>query len=136
MTRRIVPKVAVLLNIAALLSFIYPHDVATPIHTVAPMVEELVTGERIQALCDIVILSKEYAELYPKMLGYSHSVVYTDELLSDVVRMNIKHSRTFFLKLDWIDFFKKVVLPEIEAPFVLFTHNSDFVRVQDNEVLS
>jgi len=97
--------------------------------------EEFVTGERVQALCDVLILSRDFVQSFPKMLLYGKLIVYVGEPLDQGTRHIIKHSQVFFSKVEWIHFFKTIVLPEIYLDFILVTHNSDSIGGNDTELL-
>lgn len=48
----------------------------------------------------------------------------------------IQESRIFFTKMDWIHYFVAVILPNIDHPFELVTHNSDFLSGGVERILS
>eukprot|EP00223_Ostreococcus_mediterraneus_P007621 CAMPEP_0179702374 /NCGR_PEP_ID=MMETSP0937-20121108/2245_1 /TAXON_ID=548131 ORGANISM="Ostreococcus mediterraneus, Strain clade-D-RCC2593" /NCGR_SAMPLE_ID=MMETSP0937 /ASSEMBLY_ACC=CAM_ASM_000575 /LENGTH=237 /DNA_ID=CAMNT_0021575507 /DNA_START=672 /DNA_END=1385 /DNA_ORIENTATION=+ len=52
------------------------------------------------------------------------------------MRRLVEASQTFFVKLDYFDYFLAEVVPHIQKQFVLFTHNSDFTAATARYTLS
>lgn len=62
---------------------------------------DIISGERFEGLCDLVV--KDYR-----------------------LRIITNPPRVVFVKTDFLRFFEEDILPQIEAPFRLITHNSDY----------
>ncbi|QWD70696.1 glycosyltransferase family 47 protein [Polynucleobacter sp. UB-Siik-W21] len=100
---------------------------------------EVITGERIQECAEITIASKEAINFHgldnirsneilqiPKKESgnfFRKKLVDTppDEKWFD----NLKNVKTIFVYTHLLDYFRKYVLPRLESPFNLITHNSD-----------
>lgn len=102
-----------------------------------PIEDALITGERIIELCDVAIYTAAYLSQYQVMRHHSKSIILVDEddPLEMRTRLLIEQSFSFYVKLDWIDDFKRSVLPIIKHKFVLVTHNSDHSGGLDKTIL-
>lgn len=100
--------------------------------------DDFVTGERVTQLCDIAVYSREYVFAYPTVKDNTRTIVYTGTILEEnkTVLQLVANSRTFFVKLDYFDYFVDQIMPHITRRFVLFTHNSDLTAGTVNQVLS
>jgi len=111
---------------------------------VAAFEEDVVTGERIQALCEITlsapsitnfhgrsnIRSKELIELQEE--GNGNLLPPSSELVERLVK-----ARSIFVYTHLIPYFKYYLAPRIKTDFTLVTHNSDHpVTVMDCQLLN
>ena len=90
-----------------------------------------ITGETINNICDVSIYKRSYVDSYPIIKYYCKNILYIDENND----MNIiTSSTTFFIKMDWINYFIDNIMPFIKKPFILVTHNSDYMSGEHNLV--
>ena len=85
-----------------------------------------ISGEKLQGLCDVSIYSKEHLEQYPNLIQYCNKLIYVGSSIDENIEHIIKSSYSFFIKPDWLNYFSDVVMPYINHPFILVTHNSDY----------
>lgn len=116
----------------------------SPYNHGAPESESLVvTGERLQALCDLTIGAKSITEFHGigniktnKLveIGESQGTLTppTEALIEQVLA-----SRSIFLYTHLVPYFSYYLAPKIESEFVLVTHNSDHsVTIEDYQLLN
>jgi len=82
------------------------------------------TGEDFMEKCDVCIYEWRYIENNPSCMKHIKKLIVVGNIQPDLDL--IKKSRTFFTKMDWIHYFVAVILPLIDHPFELVTHNSDY----------
>ena len=99
---------------------------------------DLITGERVIGLCDVAYFSESYVAQFPTFRRYIKSMVTTELVYSapETVRNTIRGSFIFCTKLDWIEEFKRDIVPLIHSNFILVTHNSDHLAGQDTDLLN
>ena len=85
---------------------------------------DFVTGERIAEACDVAIFSQDYLDAYPTVRLHAKQVIIAGTVSLDTSKV-IRSSRTFFLKMDTIEYFLTNIKPLIQEPYVLVTHMSD-----------
>lgn len=84
-----------------------------------------ITGETINSLCPISIYTRNYLNQFPKNKKYIKHIIYVGEN-NDLESILKNNTNIFFTKMDWIDYFITIILPEIHKPFILVTHHSDY----------
>jgi len=82
------------------------------------------TGEDFMEKCDVCVYEWGYIQNHPSCMKHMKKLIVVGNPHPDTEL--IKKSRTFFTKMDWIHYFVAKILPEIEHPFELVTHNSDY----------
>lgn len=116
----------------------------SPYNHGAPESESIVvTGERVQALCDLTIGSKSITEFHgleniktKKLveIGESQGTLAppTEALIEEVLS-----SRSIFLYTHLVPYFSYYLAPKIDSEFILITHNSDYsVTIEDYQLLN
>jgi hypothetical protein len=86
---------------------------------------DFISGEKIQSLCDVSFYSKEHLRQYPNLIEYCNKLIYVDSKIQIIEKEIIENSYSFFIKPDWINYFCEIIMPYINHPFILVTHNSD-----------
>ena len=86
---------------------------------------DFVTGERLQALCDVAFFNREYVESFPSVQLHAKNLIVIDEYISAKTVEIVGRSKTFFIKPDWLNLFVSDFLPHITGEFILLTHMSD-----------
>jgi hypothetical protein len=87
-------------------------------------IDLFVTGEKLHKLCDVCIYKKEYVNRYIDKKFCKKIIYIEDNLLKN--KDIITKSFSFFVRIDEIDFFEQKILPLINKPFVLVSHNSAY----------
>tara|TARA_B110000285_G_C14978477_1_gene540137 strand:- start:19 stop:822 length:804 start_codon:yes stop_codon:yes gene_type:complete len=82
------------------------------------------TGEEIMDTSDVCIYEEQYLRSYPSSFKHIKRMIAVGDPNPD--KSIIRNSRIFFTKMDWIYYFTNVIMPLIEHPFELITHNSDY----------
>ena len=106
--------------------------------------ETLVTGERIQAICDLTISTPSITKFHGRSNIKSKTLIELGEdvdgnLLSPIVELvkQINYAKTIFVYTHLIPYFAYYLAPKISREFTLVTHNSDHaVTIQDLELLN
>jgi hypothetical protein len=93
-----------------------------------------ISGETINNLCDVSIYTRDYLNSFPGIKKYCKKIIYIGEN-NDNMEEIINNSKIFFTKMDWINYFIHVIMPLIKHPFILVTHNSDFMSGEHNVIL-
>lgn len=94
-----------------------------------------ISGETINNICDLSIYRRDYLNSYPGIKNYCKKIIYIHEN-NDNLKELIKNSTIFFTKIDWIDYFIHDIMPLIENPFILVTHNGDNMSGEHNIILN
>ena len=113
-------------------------------HGVEDSIENLVTGERIQALCDITVSSPSITKFHGRENIRSKHIIELSEdnsgnLLPPSVELieQLVGSKTIFVYTHLIPYFEYYLAPRLNAPFTLVTHNSDHsVTIRDFQLLN
>jgi hypothetical protein len=113
-------------------------------HGVQYAIEDLVTGERIQALCDVTVSTPSVTKFHGRMNILSRELIEfpedaqgnllqpTTELIERLVGV-----KTIFVYTHLIPYFRYFIAPRLNSPFTLVTHNSDHpVTMMDFELLN
>lgn len=82
---------------------------------------DIVTGEKIQSIADIVLIDKHN----PKNSKYSKKIVFYDKNLGKNIEQ-FNDAKIIFVKIDFVDAFAQLILPHIKNKIVLITHNGDY----------
>jgi hypothetical protein len=112
----------------------------SPMNNSVPMrASEIITGERLQAICDLTISSSQvtafhgrekiksarFIELPEKIEGWffkkTRTIIPPGEEFLNVCRA----AKTIFVYTHLLDYFEKYIAPRLHNDFVLVTHNSD-----------
>jgi hypothetical protein len=96
--------------------------------------EYYISGETINNICDVSIYKRDYLNSYPGIKNYCKKIIYIGE--NNNIQEIINNSKTFFIKVDWIDYFIYVIIPLIKNPFILVTHNGDNMSGEHNIILN
>ncbi len=83
-------------------------------------IDEYVTGERIQMLCDLFIGTERDFKYNPKIF---HST--KQKIIINQINQKINNPRIIFLYGHLLQYFLKII-NHFENPFILVLHNSDF----------
>jgi hypothetical protein len=113
---------------------------------------EVVSGERIQALADLTVSTKEITKFHKKLevpsqnileipFSFSRHTLFTGskklEVPTEVFIDKFSDINTVFIYTHLIPYFKKYVAPRLKSKFVLITHNSDNpVTLSDLDLLN
>jgi hypothetical protein len=92
------------------------------------MQSEVVTGERLQALADVILLPRMLAFRHPRLAGERAEVITfaSHRELDEHKLARISASSSIFVYTDAIGLFQEHVWPRLTGgPHVLITHNSD-----------
>lgn len=73
---------------------------------------------------DVCIYDKQYLRNHPSLFKHIKNLIPVGNPNPD--KTIIGSSRIFFTKMDWIQYFATVIMPLIDHPFELVTHNSDY----------
>ena len=92
------------------------------------------TGEDFMEKCDVCVYDWRYIQNHPSCIKHMKKLIVVGDPHPPVDV--IQESRTFFTKMDWIHYFVAVILPNIDHPFELVTHNSDFFSGGVERILS
>ena len=92
-----------------------------------------ISGETINNICDISIYKREYLNSYPGIKNYCKKIIYIGEQINTEELM---YSKSFFIKVVWIDYFIYVIMPLIKNPFILVTHNGDNMSGKHDVILN
>lgn len=87
--------------------------------------DEIVTGERIQAVAEITITTRERLAYHRSMPAVRVAVLPPDLSTTPEQRSLIDKARSIFVYTDMLDAFVANILPLLTRPVVLVTHNSD-----------
>jgi hypothetical protein len=93
-----------------------------------------ITGEELNYLCDLSIYERYYLDVHSNIKNYCKKIIYVNENNYDLENI-INKTNTFFTKMDWIDYFINNIMPLIKRPFILVTHNSDYMSGERNRIL-
>lgn len=95
-----------------------------------------ITGERLNQLCPISIYDRRYLNKYSNIKKYVKKVIYINEYTDQNIVNNISSENyIFFTKMDWIKYFINKILPLIDKPFILVTHNSDYSSGKQGQII-
>jgi len=85
------------------------------------------SGEKFSSLCDVSIYPQNYLDMFPNCGEYTNRIIYINEEITDNQLEKIEGSSSFFVKTEYLNFFKDSILPLIDdnKKIVLVTHNSD-----------
>ena len=84
--------------------------------------KNFISGDNISSLCDISIFDKSYLINNHPCGKSSKRLLLVGTRVSD----NINNFRFFFVKTDYLNYFKQEVLPKLKRKIILVTHNSDY----------
>ncbi|WP_172793381.1 exostosin domain-containing protein [Polynucleobacter sinensis] len=113
-------------------------------HGVPKDTESVVTGERIQALCELTIGTPSITQFHGRNNIQSEDLIELAEdqqgnLLppsNDIIE-RVCNAKSIFLYTHLIPYFKYYLAPRIDSPFTLVTHNSDHsVTINDFQLLN
>ena len=96
--------------------------------------DNFISGEKIQNLCDCCIYNKDYLQSYPNIFYNCKKIILIDGELDNEKIQIINNSKSFFIKTDFLEYFYKIILPNIKKKFILVTHNSDLSSGPINEI--
>jgi hypothetical protein len=113
-------------------------------HGVPANEDSVVTGERLQSICDITISSPSITAFHGIENIRSKKMVEIEEdsqknLLppSPALVQEIANSKVIFVYTHLIPYFKYYIAPRMQSEFTLVTHNSDYpVTVMDLQLLN
>ena len=113
-------------------------------HGVQDVIEDLVTGERLQALCDITISTPSVTKFHGRMNILSRDLIELPEdgqgnllLPTNELIEKVSGVRSIFVYTHLIPYFRYFLAPRINTPFTLVTHNSDNpVTMMDYQLLN
>ena len=106
--------------------------------------QNIITGERIQALCEITISAPSITQFHGRSNIQSIDVI---ELIEDEqgnflppsneMIQRVSQAKSIFVYTHLIPYFRYFLAPRIDSPFTLVTHNSDHsVTVNDFQLLN
>ena len=98
--------------------------------------DDFISGEKLQGLCDCSIYPLDYLNSYPNIKKYIKKLILLNGKISSNELEIINSSYSFFIKTDYINYFANVILPFIKHPFILLTHNSDYRSGDNTAILS
>lgn len=94
-----------------------------------------INGEEINSLCQISIYKRNYISTYSNIKKYIKTVIYVNETSDqEITTILNNNSNIFFIKMDYINYFKNTILPKITKPFILVTHNGDLLSGNINSI--
>ena len=85
---------------------------------------DTLTGEELLKISDVCVYEWNYLQQFPVLFKNMKKLIVVGTPNPDVEL--IRKSRVFFTKMDWIHYFVAKILPEIDHPFELVTHESDY----------
>jgi len=94
-----------------------------------------ITGETINNICPISIYERSYLNRFSNIKNYVKDVIYVNENNDNLEDIIHNQANIFFTKMDWIYYFINVILPLIKKPFILITHNSDYLSGNYSQIL-
>ena len=94
-----------------------------------------ITGETLNKLFPISIYDRNYLNQFSNIKNYVNEVIYVNENNYNLTHI-LNNKNIFFTKIDWIDYFINIILPLIQKPFILVTHNGDQLSGIHNKILN
>lgn len=83
---------------------------------------EIITGERFQALADITFITKNHNYIHTSCKNVNK--IFYDDITQNVI-FNFQQIVSIFIYASNQEIFKKIVLPKIKSPVILLVHNGD-----------
>ena len=113
-------------------------------HGIPRSENDVVTGERLQALCELTLTSSSITKFHGRDNIQSHEVLELLEdaegnLIAPTIEMieAVSRAKSIFVYTHLLPYFKYYLAPRINSPFTLVTHNSDHsVTVMDFQLLN
>lgn len=90
------------------------------------------SGETFNKICHVSIYQRDNDFNYI-LFNQLNNIIYVNEnnVLDDI----ISKKNIIFLKIDYIDFFTKSILPKLKEKFILVTHNGDIMSGKNNIII-
>lgn len=111
-----------------MMSFPYRRSFALPPTSPSPIsFEEIVTGERLQAVADVAVITEEKAQFHGSCPAMRLARFPPGLTTSEAGLAALNGARTVFVYSDMIDHFIDRILPLLDQPIVLITHNGDAI---------
>jgi len=113
-------------------------------HGVPQEEDAVVTGERIQAFCDLTLSTPSITKFHGRENIETNLIIEFQEDKSgqllppnlDMIEI-IRYSKVIFIYTHLIPYFSYYIAPRLRAPFMLVTHNSDHpVSIVDYQLLN
>ena len=90
----------------------------------------IITGERLQSLADITIITPEVEQFHRSLSGVKTNLAFFDGHTQEVLREDqlpdpIRRAQIIFVYTHLLEDFFRTIFPALPHPVVLVTHNSD-----------
>ena len=94
-----------------------------------------ISGELFTGLCDVAIYERMYLGIYDNIARKCKEIIFIDDGIGLREKDLIEKSFSFFVKTDFLPFFKNHVLPLIKKKFILITHNGCKIIGKDRSIV-
>ena len=94
-----------------------------------------ISGELFTGLCDVAVYERWYLNTYENIGRHCKEIIIINDGIGPPQRRLIEKSFSFFVKTDYILYFKAFILPFIKKKFILITHNSAEIVGKDREII-
>ena len=94
-----------------------------------------VSGELFTGLCDVAVYERWYLDIYDNIVPHCKEIIFINDEIGPREKFLIEKSFSFFVKTDFLPFFKNHVMPLIKKNFILITHNGDEIVGKDREII-
>jgi hypothetical protein len=109
-----------------MMSFPYRRSLPLPPTSPSPIsFEEIVTGERLQAVADVAVITEKKAQFHESCPAMRLARFPPGLTTSEAGLVALNGARVVFVYSDMIDHFIDRILPLLGQPIVLITHNGD-----------
>jgi len=95
---------------------------------------DFVCGNTFSELCNVYIYPRTSYKNYIK--NNYENVLFFKEKNTELINKIKNNKNNIFTKIEYLNFLKNCVLPHLNKPFVLVTHNGDRKAGRDKELLS
>jgi hypothetical protein len=85
----------------------------------------MISGERLQAIADVTVASHERLRFHTSCPDVSAVVINPDRSIDPTNWRALRAARTIFVYSDLVEVFFATIMPRLEHPVVLITHNGD-----------
>tara|TARA_Y100000817_G_C16861480_1_gene545964 strand:+ start:1988 stop:2824 length:837 start_codon:yes stop_codon:yes gene_type:complete len=94
-----------------------------------------VSGELFTGLCDVAVYERWYLNTYENIGRHCKEIIIINDGIGPREKDLIEKSFSFFVKTDYILYFKAYILPFIKKKFILITHNAAEIVGKDSEII-
>ena len=87
--------------------------------------EDLFLSSNVMKLCDLIVTDNNKRWIQWKT-DQNKYIIVNETNTEDYIKEQLKNVKNIMVKIDFINYFERQILPHIKEPFNLVTHLSDF----------